>query len=68
MPESEGEMLTFAVTIPKDTLADLALNMEGIEGLEGLDRAYLAQLFKNVVMAGLEEYLGEADDIMVRPV
>jgi len=63
-----GEMLSFVVTIPKDTLADLALNIEGLEGLDDVDALYLAALLKNVISAGMEEYLGEVDDCTVRPV
>jgi len=59
-------MLSFVVTIPKSTLEDLALNMEGLEGLEGLSHADLAQLIQSVLSAGLEDYLGEVDDISVR--
>lgn len=62
------ERLSFVVTIPKSTLADLALNVHGVESLEGAGPADLAGLLEEVISAGLEDYLGEADDVSVVPV
>ncbi len=62
MPES----VTFTITIPKGTLEDLALNMHGLEAIEGLAGEQLSAILQEALAAGLEEYLGEADAIRVQ--
>lgn len=62
-----AEMVRFVVTIPKTELEDLALQ----EGLGEVATAeQLAQVVKDAVIAGLEEYLGEVNSglIDVKPI
>lgn len=63
----DGETLNFVVTVPKKTIEDLALNLEGLESIEGTSSRHLAELLRGALAAGLEEYLGEVDDISVMP-
>ena len=65
MPENEGNA-EFVVKVPMSTLEDLALNISGVDGLEGFDDTKLAALLQGVIEAGMEEWLGEVDHIHVR--
>jgi len=58
--------VTFTVTIPRAVLEDVALNLAGIELSENVGRSELAKLLHEVIMAGLEDYIGEHDDVEVR--
>lgn len=62
-----SQMLSFNLTLPKDILDDLAMNVHGVEGVEGLSHAGVMGMIEDIVSIGLEEHLGESDDFMVEP-
>jgi hypothetical protein len=62
-----SETFTFMVEVPRQTMEDLALNLGGFESIQGTSPKALGQLLERVIMDGLEEHLGEADDFTVTP-
>lgn len=62
-----SQMLSFNLTLPKEMLDDLAENVHGVEGVQGLSPAGVIGMIEDLVSIGLEEHLGESDDFMVQP-
>lgn len=65
-----GNMLSFTVQIPHGTLEDLALNLHGVESIDGASARQLAALMHGAVLTGLKEALGEdvePDEVVVIP-
>ena len=62
-----GQSYTFVLEVPRHTMEDLALNLGGFESIQGTSSKALGQLIERVIMDGLEEHLGEADDFTVTP-
>jgi hypothetical protein len=61
------QTLSFVITVPTQTIEDLALNMNGVDSIEGANMGDLAALLQEALAAGLEDYLGEVDNINIRP-
>lgn len=60
------ETLSFVVRVPRQTISDLALNIHGVESVEGMSTADVASLLQDAIGTGLEDYLGESDDFAVQ--
>jgi hypothetical protein len=67
-PVNDRGTLAFMIAVPKGVIEDVALNDEGndIEGLQGLKGEDLSQIVHKIFMAGLDNCMGEADEITVR--
>lgn len=61
--------LRFVVDIPSEYLMDIA-RMQGTdeEQLQGVDMGSLADCLRDIILEGLEEYLGDEASVSVRAV
>lgn len=57
----------FTIKIERGALSDVALNMHGMDGIEGADSAVLTELMGDVLSAGLDELLGYSEGFAVTP-
>ena len=63
------ETLRFVVDIPSQYLEDLARQQGAAEEqLEGISSDSMADCLRDVIIEGLEEYLGDEVSVNVRPV
>jgi hypothetical protein len=59
---------SFTIQISRPAISDIALNVHGVDSLEGLDSASLSELMSDVISAGLDEMLGYSNGFSVAPV
>jgi hypothetical protein len=67
-PVNNNGALAFVISVPKAVIEDVALNDEGadIEGLQGINGEELSQIVHKIFVAGLDNCMGEADEVTVR--
>ncbi len=61
--------LRFVVDIPSEYLEDIVrMNGAEEEHLQGIDAGAMADCLRDIILEGLEEYLGDEASVSVKPV
>lgn len=63
-----GPAGSYTIQMAQNVLSDVATNVHGVDGLEGLESSDLAQLMGEIMDAGLDELLGYSDGVRVTPI